>query len=125
MFWMSRRAWILCGLAALACAGPLGAPDSFVAELTAPWTEMALPLDDGRVVFCTDAMVTVHHPRQSVEALTAAYARALEAAGYVKRLDTSSDDMTSVSFDNDSSTLALGVLSSKSETIASITRYPK
>ena len=116
---------MVCGLACLACVGPLGPPPPYTAELTAPWTELGLPLGDGRVTFSSEDLLTVHHPRQSVEKLSAAYASALEASGMVRGLDTSSDDMTSVTFADASVTVALGVLSSKQETIVSLTRFPK
>jgi hypothetical protein len=112
-------------IASLACAAPLGAPEPYEAALTPPWTELALPLESATVVFSNDAMLTVHHPRQSVATLTERYAEALEKAGYVRGMDTSGDDMTSLTFMSEEITLALGILSSKTHTIASLTRYAR
>jgi len=122
---MSRRVWLMISIASLACAAPLGAPEPYEAALTPPWTELALPLESATVVFSNDAMLTVHHPRQSVATLTEHYAEALEKAGYVRGMDTSGDDMTSLTFMSEEITLALGILSSKTHTIASLTRYAR
>jgi len=125
MYGISRRALVIAGFATLACTGPLGKPAPFSTQLTAPWTEMSLPVQDGNVVFSDDAMLTVHHPEDRVAALTASYGTALEAMGFAKALDTSADDMTSITFEDDKATMALGILSGGGKTAVSITRYEK
>ena len=122
---MTRRAVVITGLALLACTGPMGEPEPYVTHLTAPWTEMSLPVQGGRVVFSDEDLVTVHHPDLSVETLTGSYGAALESAGFKRGLDTSAEDMTSITFDSEGATLALGIVAGADRTTVSITRYAK
>jgi hypothetical protein len=122
---MSRRVWLMISLASLACAAPLGAPAPYQASLTPPWSDFDLPLQEATVVFSNDAMLTVHHPKQSVSTLTERYTEALEKAGHIRGMDTSGDDMTSIAFGAGETTLALGILSSETHSIVSLTRYTK
>ncbi len=122
---VSRRVMVLGGLATLACIGPLGTPEPYQTELTAPWAQMSLPVQGGDVVFSNELLLNVHHPEDRVAALQAAYGTAIEASGYKKALDTSAEDMISVTFEGHGARLALGILEGEGKTTVSITRYEK
>ena len=121
---MNRRAFVVALLAVVACGGR-GKPEPYKTELTAPWASMGLPVGEGRVVYSDDLLLTVHYDGGEVGALTTAWSTALESAGLARKADTSAQDMTSITWSNDSAVVALGVLSGEGRAEVSLTRYPK
>lgn len=121
---MTRRALLAMLAGALACGGR-GTPAPYSTEATAPWTELALPIAPGRVVFSNEAMLAVHYDGGEVAALTSSWSSALEAAGMTRAADTSAEDMTSITWDGPDAVVALGVLPQEGRAEVSLSRYPK
>ncbi len=121
---LTRRAWLVMVLAAAACGGR-GEPKPYQTELTEPWTAMNLPIEGGRVVYSDAVMVTIHFDGATVPALTGSWTAALEAAGWKRQSDTSAEDMTSITWSDDTAVVALGVLQQTGRAEVSLTRYPK
>lgn len=120
---MNRRAFVFGAVAAIACGR--GKPEPYRTELTEPWTQLALPVGEGRVVYSDSAMLTVHYDGGQVDALTVAWTSALEASGLVEQSDASAGDMTSITWADDDAVVALGVLAGEGRAEVSLTRYPK
>jgi len=109
----------------LACASGVPDPGPYRAEVTPPWSELQLPLSEGRVVYSDEAMITVHVDGGDVAGLTERWSQALTAAGLVLQADTSAADMTSITWADDTAVVALGILAVGDRAEVSLTRYPK
>lgn len=93
-------------------------------ELTEPWLSMGLPLGEGNVLFSNAHMLTLDYPRGTVPGLRSTFTGALTAQGWTHRLDTSSEQMVSVSLVRGGSTVVLGIFPGFNGLTVTLTLYP-
>jgi hypothetical protein len=82
---------------------------SEASTLTAPWTDLTLPIEGATVTFSDAETVSVHHPKGDVTALMAPYGAALRAGGYTLDHDGSAGAIVSQTWSHGPDSLALTI----------------
>lgn len=111
----------------LACGGGTSAFDDdgdlsfeYKTELTAPWTDMGIPVADGTTVLSTDTSVAINYTK-SVSEMTQIYKDYLKGQGYS---ETYADDSTGTftgMYAKDGKNIAIAVMESMGKTVVSLT----
>lgn len=112
-------------VALLVACGGRGHPEPYETELTAPWTELHVPVAGGRVVYSDATMLTVHYDGGERDAQVAAWSTALEAAGLTKQAEAPGTDLVSSSWVDADRVVAVGVIVGESRVEVSATVFPK
>lgn len=108
----------------VACGGR-GQPAPYETELTAPWTDLAVPVSGGRVIYSDATMLTVHYDGGDRDAQVAAWSAALAAAGLQPQAEAVGDARRSSSWTDAERVVALGVIAGESRVEVSATVFAK
>jgi hypothetical protein len=111
-------------LASLACGGAATTIEIPTEDLTAPWTEMKIPVGDGAVVLSDDTEVRLTYQNADVEDLLVGYSAAVTGAGWEKVKETEAGGAKTIQYKKDGETLSLNVAESMGFTAVSINIFP-
>ena len=76
-------------------------------EISAPWAELALPLEGAKVTFSDTETVSVHHTGSDAAALAARYGASLGAAGWKLEHDGSAGGIVSQTWNKGDDSMSL------------------
>ncbi|MBN2800671.1 MAG: hypothetical protein JXX28_16125 [Deltaproteobacteria bacterium] len=112
-------------LATLACGGGTSSMDGdytfdYTVDLTSPWTEMSLPLDDGKVILSADSSVAINYARP-VSEMQEIYTSYVKAQGYSETYSDDSMGTFTAIYEKDGKNLTLVVMESVGQTTVSMT----
>jgi hypothetical protein len=88
--------------------------------ITAPWSELGLPLGGGTVTFSDRETVSVHHPKGDSATLSASYGAALQAAGWKLEHDGSAAGIVSQTWTRAEDSLSFTVQAQGEVLVASL-----
>lgn len=101
---------------ALACGGAgVGAGG---ASLTAPWTDMNLPMDGATVMYSDSSTVSIQYKGERVSEIAGEYKGAFESGGWSQTVDIENDGNHVINYEKDGKTAAFGITSQGGNTIA-------
>lgn len=105
---------VMIGVATLACGGGGGGGDwevDYSVDLTAPWTEMGLPIDSGSVIISDDSTLSVQYADSSVDDQIAAWTGYYSGNGFSENFNQKNDDgsLTAI-YEKDGKTYTLVVV---------------
>ena len=113
------------GLATLACGGgSVNQSDlsAYSVPLTAPWTDMSLPIDDGSVLYSDGTSVTITYAGGAVADLAGKYESAIKGQGWSETFRSDDAGMVTVTYSKDSSSLTLAVMEAMGTATVSLTK---
>lgn len=120
-----RIALVLFGLfglgTSMACGG-MGDISLPTAEITAPWKDMNLPVDDGNVLYSNDSTLTVNYKGDKVEKLGPKYIKAIAKSGYKKQTDNSANGIVAATFKGKGANISLAITHSTGNTVVAVTK---
>lgn len=90
-------------------AEPAGDAELLTVPLSENWAKMGLPINDGQILMADSKALLIAYEDGAISTYTASYGPAIEAAGYKKADDYSSEEFTAILYTKDTQQMGFAV----------------